>query len=383
MIDPLVPELLWLGSYTPRFGGSGDGITALSVGPDGTLRPVGTMLEESPSFLAAHPTLPVVYAALEGDGQVQAYRQSGPARLARLGGPVAAGADVCHLTVSRDGRFLYAACYGDGALLRYRLGDEGQITAAGILAPAATDPYRSPFAGGIVPASPGEMGEAAFIDLSLAGLVAEATPERPSHAHATVQLPDGRIAQTDLGFDLVRIFRVTDTALVPDHDVMLPLGTGPRHLVVHPSGLIHVVTEYSGEVFTLRRGDDGRYLLHSGVRATADSLEDGDAPSEISQSASGDRLYVSVRGSNRVSTLAVTGDGSTLRPLADSDTGGDHPRHHLLVGGVLHVANQLSNAVTSLRLDARGVPGRVFSSLDAGSPTVLLAAHPERVASRA
>lgn len=375
-------ELLWLGSYTPAFNGSGEGITALSVGAEGTLRPLETMIEESPSFLVNHPSLPVVYAALEQSGMVQAYRQTGPSRLSRLGGPVAAGEFVCHVAVSRSGRFLYAASWGDGSFIRYPLDAEGAITGRAT-AIAATDPYRSPFAGGTVPAAPGEMGEAAFIDLSLAAIVAEATPERPSRAHASVELADGRFAQTDLGFDLVRFWRHGDRGPILDHEVMLPLGTGPRHLVTHPSGMLHVVTEFSTEVFTLAPGDDGHYRLIAGVRATADGIEEGDNPSEISRNAAGDRLYISVRGSNRLSTLAVTGDGSTLAPLADTDVGGQHPRHHLLVDGVIHVANQLSNAVTSLRLDARGVPGKVFSQLDTGSPTVLLAAHLEKQASRA
>ena len=53
-----------------------------------------------------------------------------------------------------------------------------------------------------------------------------------------------------LGFDLVRTWRPTASGLAPDHDVVLPRGTGPRHLVLHPSGHLHVVTEYSGEVFS-------------------------------------------------------------------------------------------------------------------------------------
>ena len=51
------------------------------------------------------------------------------------------------------------------------------------------------------------------------------------------------------------------SGLTLDHEVVLPRGSGPRHMVVHPSGHLHVVTEYSCELFTLaatRSAVDGR-----------------------------------------------------------------------------------------------------------------------------
>uniref|UniRef100_UPI0028A76E08 beta-propeller fold lactonase family protein n=1 Tax=Microbacterium sp. TaxID=51671 RepID=UPI0028A76E08 len=67
----------WVGGYGTDMDGDAEGIGVLSVDDGGgpsTLRHRGTAAPvASPSWLAAHPTLDVVYAALEGDGAVQAF----------------------------------------------------------------------------------------------------------------------------------------------------------------------------------------------------------------------------------------------------------------------------------------------------------------------
>src|SRR5688572_13566255 len=102
----------WLGGYTADGEGSASGIGALVAGaPDdalagGQLSFGGTSATTggSPSWLAAHPTLDVVYAALEDAGAVRAFRRTGPSSLAPLGGGVAGGEALCHIAVAPDGR---------------------------------------------------------------------------------------------------------------------------------------------------------------------------------------------------------------------------------------------------------------------------------------
>lgn len=367
-------DTLWLGSYTPDASGQGAGITALEVREDRTLAPLGTLAEDSPSFLAAHPRRQVVYAALEIAGAVQAYRRTARGRLSRLGGPVAAGKLVCHLAVTADGAALLASCYGDGRVLLYPLAEDGAIAGPAREVPASVDPHRS---AALNETLPEEFGASALMDLSLGTLVAQHAPERPSRAHATAELPDGRIASTDLGHDAVRVWRRTRAgALALDHTVALPLGVGPRHLVTHPSGHVHVITEYSTEVFTLGRHGESWRLL-AGIPAVADGIEEGDHPSELSRSASGAHLYASIRGSNRLSAIAVGGDGAQLRAIGDRDCGGENPRHHLVNGGLIHVANQDSHRVSTFRLEESGRVGAELSRLDVGSPSALLPAPPE------
>lgn len=401
----------WIGGYGADMDGDAGGIGVLE-GDEGreptTLAYRGVVAEAaSPTWLAAHPTLDVVYAALEGAGEVQAFARTGEKSLAALGAPVDAGAGVCHLAVAPGGAYLVASCYGDGRIVRIGLDAAGRLGAP-TLADAAQDPYGADVepaerdssgsaqqiaadmlrAGSMVfdeiddvPAPPQRSGLLLFDDVL--GMEAVEDPEpladanaesRVSRAHAAAFLPDGRIATTDLGFDLVRIWRAG--GLIADHQVVLPQGVGPRHMVVHPSGHLHVVTEYSCEVFTLAPGRDGRWALIAATTVSPAAQIGVDYPSELSRSRDGDTLYAGVRGSNTVAALRVRGSGDTVEPLALADAGVDWPRHHLLHDGALLVAGQRSGEISILDLDERtGIPRDIRHRTAAPSPTSILLAR--------
>ena len=86
--------LIWTGSYTADSGGHGAGIGAVSANADGTLTWRGTAAKaDSPSFVAVHRQLPVVYAVGEnakpsrrtGDAESSASKPSAnPGRPAKL-----------------------------------------------------------------------------------------------------------------------------------------------------------------------------------------------------------------------------------------------------------------------------------------------------------
>lgn len=366
--------LFWLGSYTADAGGSGAGISALRQEELGTLKPVSHSQVDSPSFVANHPTLPVIYAALESSGQIEALARRGESGLVPLGKPIEAGDSVCQLTVTPDGSTLIASCYGDGRVLLFALAANGSFASDGVEAAASNDPYGDPLAARAAELENADFGDDPFAELALRKAVDDAAVDRQSRAHASLVLPDGRVATTDLGHDTVRIWRRAGTRMSLAQEIVLPFGVGPRHLVGHPSGHLHVVTEYSNEVFTLGRGDDGAWRVVASVLATADSIEDGDNASEISLAASREQLHVSIRGTNRVSTLAIGGDGSVVRAISDVESGGNWPRHHVESGRFLHVANQRSNEVSSFLLDSRGIPSKLIGSVEAGSPTCLVRA---------
>ena len=76
------------GGYTADMGGEATGIGMLHAGSadtafvDGALGFGGEVVStDSPSWLAAHPTRDVIYAALEKAGAVQAFRRTGESTL--------------------------------------------------------------------------------------------------------------------------------------------------------------------------------------------------------------------------------------------------------------------------------------------------------------
>jgi len=339
--------LIWTGSYTADAGGNGAGIGALLARPDGSLEALGLAAAcESPSFLAVHPALPVVYAVHEHAQTVSAYRRTGSGiALEPLGEAWTAGAAACHVAVDPQGRFLVVDCWGDGQVLLYELDASGAIASR-----RAAEPSQDPYDAG-----------------------------RPSRAHAALTLQDGRIMTTDLGHDLLRLWDyVPGEGLRHTQDVVLPMDSGPRHLVQHPGGTVFVVTEYSIEVAAVRAGADGRFELAAMGPAGAAEASDGDAAAEIALSPDGRHAYVGVRGSNRICTMRISdgraGDGGTrLEPVADTPSGGDWPRHHLVREGWLHVAHERSNDVVTFRLDPEsGLPAGPAGRLETGSPTALI-----------
>lgn len=437
----------WVGGYSSDMGGTAEGIGLLTAGEDGSpfasgplsfrgaVRPALT----SPSWLAAHPRLDVVYAGLESEGRVAALARTGDTSFTALGPTVEAGEAVCHVAVSPDGAYLLASCWGDGRVVRVALDGRGRPTGRTV-APAARDPY------GVIGAEDGRdrdadvdrgehedprgaaerderreermsqaeadeesdrqraqigLADAAAALRAAAGaefahlipdhdrptepdlrggmLLAPAAgadePSRTSRAHAAAFLPDGRALTIDLGFDLVRVWRAASGRMVPDHDVILPRGAGPRHLTVHPSGFVYVLTEYSAEVFVLGADRAGRWSVRGSVPAASLTLPD-DSGAELAASHDRAFLYAGLRGSDTIAVLRVAGDGSSLEPVALAESGVTWPRHHLVVRDTLLVAGQRSDDVVSLSLDIRtGVPGKVRQRASVPAPTRILRAR--------
>lgn len=391
---------LLTGGYGPEMDGIGEGIGELHAGDAdrplagsslafaGVVAPV----DGSPSWIARHPTLDVIYAALESAGSVQAFRRTGESRYERLGAAVPAGEAVCHIAVAPDGAWLIATCWGDGRVVRITLDATGR-PAATSLAPAPIDPY----AGSGMSVSTA-VAEAADVSLEAAARAlrevagdeyahliphlddARTLPEQPAdapvlertpHAHQSILLPGGAVATTDMGFDLVRFWRPSGDGLRAAGQVVLPRGSGPRHGVWHPSGHLYVVAELSREVFVLAPDVSGVWRLIGGVPLVG--TLDGDTAAELAPSSDWSFLVAGVRGSNTLATVRVTGAGEQLRFVALADSGVDWPRHHVVSRDTVLVAGQRSDEVSAVALDLRtGIAGGIRSRVAVPSPTCLL-----------
>ena len=381
-----------LGGYTADMDGAASGIGMLLAGASddasagGPLSFAGEVAAtDSPSWITAHPTLDVVYAALEAKGAVQAFRRTGEASFTALGGSVEAGEAVCHIAVAPDGGSLVASCWSDGRVVRMTLDADGRPSAP-VIATAAVDPYgpdAPPPAEGDIDLAAAARALRAAAGVEFAHLVPAyeedpreapdtAAAPRPSHAHQAVFLADRIVATTDMGLDLVRFWRTEGNGLRPIQRVVLPKGSGPRHMVHHPSGHLYVVAELSCEVFVLAPDVSGAWRLVGGTPLGAGTLP-GDTAAELTASRDGEFLYAGVRGSNTLATLKVRGAGDLVSPVALVESGVDWPRHHLVVRDTLLVAGQRSNEVASLTIDIRtGVPGRLRHRTEAPSPTCLM-----------
>jgi 6-phosphogluconolactonase (cycloisomerase 2 family) len=331
---PVAAERIWVGGYTDDMNGSAEGIVLLLVAEDGSLEDHGiAVAAESPSYLAQSGD--TIYAVSEGAAAVSAYRIAGN-ELHFLGMQSTAGPLPCAVTVLGDRVALAVACYGDGSL------DVHPIAPNGALAKTVQ---------------------------SLRGLGKGTRINQDGpHAHATLHVDATTVLSTDLGTDDIYIHTLSGDLLSRVGAVKLPAGSGPRDLLLHPSGVIVVVSELSHELFLLTR--NGLEFTVSGSLKLP-GAEEGDHAAGLALSADNRFLYSALRGSDTIAIVELSADAKTLKAVGSVSCGGGWPRHLVVDGNRLRVANQLTNSIVTFAIGPDGMPTKE-SSLLAHSPTYLL-----------
>jgi len=189
--------------------------------------------------------------------------------------------------------------------------------------------------------------------------------------------PDQRfVYAADLGADVVTISSFDPTrGLEPVGSFGLPPGTGPRHLVFSAAGdRLYVVGELSGTVDVLAVDPVSGNLQELQRVTTVEGDSRTAGCGAIRLSASGKFLWVSNRyDHNSITTFAVDALGLLTR-VAVRPSGGRGPRDFVVdpSGRYLLVANQLSDSVNVLSLDASGVASDTGVSVDVPRVTSLL-----------
>ncbi len=323
---------IWVGGYTEDLSGMAEGITLLKVADDGSLADHGLAIAaDSPSFLTLAGDL--IYAVGEGGPSVSAFRIVGD-ELRFNGTQDAAGPLPCAVTVLGDRRVLVAACYGNGTIDAHPLSPEGAIQKT----------------------SQSLRGE---------GKGSRINQDGP-HAHAILQVSATTVLTTDLGTDDVYIHDFDGETLTRTGAVAFPAGSGPRDLFLHPSGAVWVLTELSHEMFVL---DGETFAIVSSVALPA--AEEHDNSAAIGLSVDGRFAYAGLRGSDTIAVLAASPDGRSLTPVGSVSCGGGWPRHLVVDGPWLRVANQLTNSIVTFSIGADGIPVKQSSTF-VPSPTYLL-----------
>ncbi|WP_344916439.1 lactonase family protein [Streptosporangium oxazolinicum] len=318
-------EVAYIGGYTPDTDGSGPGITLVELG---SLARLGETAASGPSFLAVHPTLPVLYAVGESErGTIGVFARAGDGTLSPLAQRPSEGSAPCHLAVDPTGTRLAVANYGDGTVSVHGIDESGLLTEAWIF------PYRE-----------------------------------GAHAHQAVFGPDGVLYVSDLGCDEVRRYLVGDEVVPhPAGPVRLASGMGPRHMA-WSDGHWYVVGELDGTVRVYEVSDsfdssEGGWREIAVVPASGS--EGRNQPSHLE--VSGGLVYVANRGPDTISVFA----GPELEPVTEVPCGGVWPRHFAVADGHMYVANQRSDEVTVLPLKG-GVPRPAEEVFAVGTPSCVL-----------
>lgn len=308
-----MPETLILASRYNADGGAG--IIMLSY--DGkTLTPVFTDTEtENPSFIAFHPTLPLVYAGCENEqsADICVYKLENR-RLDLIQSIAFEGRGLCRVAVSPNGRTLAGACYSSGHLLLARLDSEGALVSS-----------RSKIL------------------------------NKPSLAHERQDSPrmhdcgftnGGLTAAVDFGADIVNLVtregKKTGAAAFPP-------GEGPRHIAFHPTApFAYIITELGSRVYAYHFDDSAAELRNIATYPTIPDGFTGEAyGAELCFTPDGKYLYTSTRRSDNFSVFQVDPGTGELTKTCDFPCFGREPRHFSISqdGSLLAVANQFSGTL--------------------------------------
>ncbi len=287
----------------------------------------------NPSYLARHPSLPLLYAVSEtrdatgqSGGSVTAWAldASGvPTLQATL---PCGGADPCHLRTDPEGRILAVANYTSGHITAIPLDASGTFGPAQVIAHHGTSVHP----------------------------VRQTGP----HAHHVAWLAStngGRFWASDLGMDVIRPYRITQSGLERDGaDAPTPPGSGARRIITHPSGACaYALGEIDATVIHYTIAPDGRLIQHESISMLPEGYDGPRSGAEIRISPDGRHFYGSNRGHDSIARFAIAPDGS-LRPLGHTPSGGAKPRHIALSrdGAWLLACNQASDHITLFRRDA-------------------------------
>ena len=203
------------------------------------------------------------------------------------------GSSPCHVSVSPEGRFIVTANYTGGSISVFPLAADGSIEEA-----------RQRF---------------------------DFDDSTKSHLHCTVFSPDAKyLFATDLGKDRIYRFRVEqegDEYLSFDSSVELEKGSGPRHLVFHPSGkYAYVINELAGTVTALKYIDNSLVPLQY-IAADTTAGKGGKGSADIHISSDGRFLYASNRLKSDGIAIFSTDEESGLLTRISYCSTGEHPRN--------------------------------------------------------
>src|ERR1700722_2804217 len=118
---------MYVGTYTK---GTSKGIYAYKVHPtSGKFTSIGLAAESSnPSFLAVHPNQRFLYAVNENaKGMISAFAIDVNGNLKPINQVSSKGADPCHLSIDKTGKWLFVANYTSGSVAAFPIKADGSL----------------------------------------------------------------------------------------------------------------------------------------------------------------------------------------------------------------------------------------------------------------
>jgi 6-phosphogluconolactonase len=362
------PTFVYFGTYTgPKTGSEGIYVSTFDPATGRLGEPKLAAPSENPSFLALHPTRPLLYAVnevstFEGEpaGSVSAFEIDAATGLLRALNRVSSkGGGPCHLAVDHAGRRVLVANYGGGSVASLPIGKDGRLE----------------------PAS-------GFVQHTGAG--ADPKRQKGPHAHMITSDPAGRLVlAADLGLDKVLLYRLDAKTgqLVPADPPHLSTapGAGPRHFAFSTDGKDLYVFNEIRMTITQFRTQGERFVEGETVSSLPPGVSPGEADSgaEILAHPSGRFVYASNRGVDQLAVFARDTATGRLTLVEHVPSGGKGPRSFGIDprGGWLVAVHQRSESgqVAVFRIDpSSGRLSPTGQTLQLGAPVSVVFFKPRQ-----
>ena len=344
--------ILYAGTYSDE---NQPGILAYYLKDNGELT-LGSMVRgiENPSYLTLSSDNSILYAVsetmtfedMEG-GSVAAFLTEGNdlKLINRMG---CRGTLPCHILLDEERGFLYVSNYMSGSVAMFTLRQDGGI---------------------------GELCDLRQHE----GFGADPDRQEGPHVHFTGFSGDKNgIWCVDLGIDTVKYYDVDQMngklRPVPEKNLLLPGGSGPRHFVLHPQNphVMYLVCELSSQVFVVDTREPGGNILQGISTLDPHRQTKKSTCAAIRVSGDGRYLYVSNRGDDSIAVFSIGEKTMLLTPRQVVGTGGQTPRDFVLWENRLFAANQDSGTIAVFHTGDSGRLHDTGQIIDCHSPVCLV-----------
>lgn len=310
---------------------------------------------------------------------------------------VTAGIDnPTFLSVSPDGALLAATSevgeWDEGTISLYRIGNgkldyvnkqatRGDNTAHSSFHPTkplvAIANYSSrPAAQSIVLYRTGELLSPPLATAIHAGSGPNPARQERSHPHCARWSPDGRfLLVPDLGMDRVVIYRLEGDDLRPHGDVVLPPGSGPRHVAFHPSlPFAYLANELASTVATLAWDASAGALSVVAVNSSLDGVSGTYYASGVIVAPDGRHLLSGNRGARSSVARFAINQSTGIATLVGASPLDGWPRDLTFspTGTLVAVANQDRERVELFRHGAGDGSLTALPPIAVGTPTAVV-----------
>lgn len=132
----------------------------------------------------------------------------------------------------------------------------------------------------------------------------------------------------DLGTDFVTTYEIAeDGTLAPSSEIKLTPGTGPRHLVLHPTEpYAYIIGELANTTTVVSLDAEGKMAAVETQLNIPEEHVEKSAGAAIRITNNGRFLYVSTRFHNVLTVFEISEDGGALTKIQEIDTNGEIPR---------------------------------------------------------